>query len=169
MRNIRWTQNARRPYKKHECLKARILKSTPRTGLEPVSRAWKAPMLTTYTNEDCCSTIDINMIYLYILRRNLMQIQFQNLGLRLRGRSGAVILAGVSGCLQASKLTAIMGPSGAGKWPILWSKTAFIDSTLCAGFAKYRLYRSVPKLLICYCQDCKQSIWIGSRHRDTLR
>jgi ABC-type multidrug transport system fused ATPase/permease subunit len=43
-----------------------------------------------------------------------LEVEFHNLGLRLRGRKGAWVLAGVTGGMKAARLTAIMGPSGAG-------------------------------------------------------
>lgn len=46
-----------------------------------------------------------------------LEVQFRDLGLRLHGRRGAAVLAGVSGNLHAARLTAIMGPSGAGARP----------------------------------------------------
>ena len=48
-----------------------------------------------------------------------LEVEFRNLGLRLRGRKGARVLAGVTGGMRAARLTAIMGPSGAGTVCIL--------------------------------------------------
>jgi hypothetical protein len=40
-----------------------------------------------------------------------LEVEFRNLGLRLRGRKGARVLARVTGGMKAARLTAIMGPS----------------------------------------------------------
>ncbi|KAJ3253942.1 hypothetical protein HK103_007611 [Boothiomyces macroporosus] len=46
--------------------------------------------------------------------RNIqMEFKFENLGLKLKG--GKVVLQGVSGSIKSARMTAIMGPSGAGK------------------------------------------------------
>ena len=50
--------------------------------------------------------------------RTLVNIEVDNLGLTLNS-NGAVVLAGVSGRLNAGSVTAIMGPSGAGKTTFL--------------------------------------------------
>lgn len=44
-----------------------------------------------------------------------MNLEFSRLGLKLKGKHGKVVLAGVSGVCQAGQVTAVMGPSGAGK------------------------------------------------------
>lgn len=46
--------------------------------------------------------------------RPYLDVQFTNMGMRLKG-TGMKVLAGVTGRLRASHLTAIMGPSGAGE------------------------------------------------------
>lgn len=43
-----------------------------------------------------------------------LDVEFTNMGMRLKG-TGMKVLAGVTGRLRASHLTAIMGPSGAGQ------------------------------------------------------
>ena len=43
-----------------------------------------------------------------------LDVEFTNMGMRLKG-TGKKVLAGVTGRLRASHLTAIMGPSGAGQ------------------------------------------------------
>lgn len=43
-----------------------------------------------------------------------LDVEFLNMGMRLKG-TGMKVLAGVTGRLRASHLTAIMGPSGAGQ------------------------------------------------------
>ena len=53
--------------------------------------------------------------------RPQLEVSFTNLSLRLKG-TGKKVLAGVTGQLRAAHLTAIMGPSGAGK--LLLSLTA---------------------------------------------
>ena len=45
--------------------------------------------------------------------RTELHVEFTKLGLRLKS-TGKRVLAGVTGCLRAACLTAIMGPSGAG-------------------------------------------------------
>lgn len=45
-----------------------------------------------------------------------LDVEFTNMGMRLKG-TGMKVLAGVTGRLRASHLTAIMGPSGAGQQP----------------------------------------------------
>ncbi|KAK3263794.1 hypothetical protein CYMTET_27424, partial [Cymbomonas tetramitiformis] len=47
-----------------------------------------------------------------------IDVEFQRLGLRLKG-NGAIVLDGVTGKLWSSHITAIMGPSGAGKTTFL--------------------------------------------------
>ncbi|KAL4448129.1 hypothetical protein ABPG75_005348 [Micractinium tetrahymenae] len=51
-------------------------------------------------------------------RRQTLHIEFRQLGLRLKS-CGKAVLAGVTGVLAESKVTAIMGPSGAGKTSLL--------------------------------------------------
>ena len=46
--------------------------------------------------------------------RPYLDVEFTNMGMRLKG-TGMKVLAGVTGRLRASHLTAIMGPSGAGQ------------------------------------------------------
>ena len=46
--------------------------------------------------------------------RPMLDVEFTNMGLRLKG-TGRKVLAGVTGRLRESHLTAIMGPSGAGE------------------------------------------------------
>lgn len=46
--------------------------------------------------------------------RPCLDVEFTNMGMRLKG-TGMKVLAGVTGRLRASHLTAIMGPSGAGR------------------------------------------------------
>ncbi|KAJ3052883.1 hypothetical protein HK097_005473 [Rhizophlyctis rosea] len=60
-----------------------------------------------------------------------MNFHFQNLGLRLK--NGRSILAGVNGHIKSGSLTAIMGPSGAGKttfMSVLMGKVARTDGKL---------------------------------------
>eukprot|EP01155_Anaeramoeba_flamelloides_P023511 Anaeramoba_flamelloidesa807698_426.p1 GENE.a807698_426~~a807698_426.p1 ORF type:complete len:1402 (+),score=332.06 a807698_426:290-4207(+) len=57
-----------------------------------------------------------------------LDFRFENLGLRIKGRSGKIVLKGVTGKIIHGRVTAIMGPSGAGK-------TTFLN-TLC-GKASY--------------------------------
>ncbi|KAJ3451100.1 abc transporter g family member [Anaeramoeba flamelloides] len=57
-----------------------------------------------------------------------LDFRFENLGLRIKGRSGKIVLKGVTGQIRHGRVTAIMGPSGAGK-------TTFLN-TLC-GKASY--------------------------------
>ena len=54
--------------------------------------------------------------------RPYLDVQFINMGMRLKG-TGRKVLAGVTGRLRASHLTAIMGPSGAGE-PVLHAQQA---------------------------------------------
>jgi ABC-type multidrug transport system ATPase subunit len=61
-------------------------------------------------------------------KRYKIEISFEELGLRLKGGSQKVILSGVTGSVRPFRVTAVMGPSGAGK-------TTFL-STLC-GKASY--------------------------------
>lgn len=63
-------------------------------------------------NSDCEQPLHLLEIVRCRLR---LEVEFCNLGLKLRGRKGARVLAGVTGGLKAARLTAIMGPSGAGK------------------------------------------------------
>ena len=46
-----------------------------------------------------------------------MHVEFVGLGLVLRA-SGKRLLRGVTGQVRHSRLTAVMGPSGAGAWPL---------------------------------------------------
>jgi len=45
--------------------------------------------------------------------RPMLDVEFTNMGMRLKG-TGRKVLAGVTGRLRESRMTAIMGPSGAG-------------------------------------------------------
>ena len=46
--------------------------------------------------------------------RPVLDVEFTNMGMRLKG-TGRKVLAGVTGRLRESRMTAIMGPSGAGE------------------------------------------------------
>eukprot|EP00891_Asterochloris_glomerata_P004256 jgi/Astpho2/4256/e_gw1.00064.69.1_t len=54
--------------------------------------------------------------------RPSLTVEFRNLGLRLKG-TGKRVLAGVTGQLRGAHLTAIMGPSGAGKTSLMSTLT----------------------------------------------
>ena len=54
-----------------------------------------------------------------------LEVAFRKLSLQLRGHKGAHVLADVSGGFKAARVTAIMGPSGAGRHVpgFVWSTT----------------------------------------------
>lgn len=60
-------------------------------------------------------------------RRQSLHVEFRQLGLRLRS-CGKVVLAGVTGVLAETAVTAIMGPSGAGKTSLLNALAGKADS-----------------------------------------
>ncbi len=55
-----------------------------------------------------------------LVARIEMHIEFENLGMVLRS-TGKRVLTGVTGQVRHAKLTAIMGPSGAGGLPSIFS------------------------------------------------
>ena len=58
-----------------------------------------------------------------------LDVEFTNMGMRLKG-TGMKVLAGVTGRLRASHLTAIMGPSGAGQQSTHCFSTHFFSTHL---------------------------------------
>ena len=60
-----------------------------------------------------------------------LDVEFTNMGMRLKG-TGMKVLAGVTGRLRASHLTAIMGPSGAGQQLNAQNKATSMANWQCA-------------------------------------
>lgn len=72
--------------------------------------------------------------------RPCLDVEFVNMGMRLKG-TGMRVLAGVTGRLRQSHLTAIMGPSGAGQQLTLY------------------YYRTQPKALAQHWQTWHSAAW----------
>ena len=62
--------------------------------------------------------------------RAVLDVEFTNMGMRLKG-TGRKVLAGVTGRLRESHLTAIMGPSGAGEPIMKCPQKILMKGTLC--------------------------------------
>ena len=98
-------------------------------------------------------------------RKHALHIRFVSLGLRLKS-CGKVILEDVSAALAPGRMTAIMGPSGAGA---LFVTPAWVDR--CCGeliSGKWGKFRGLIHPLQPWMVHCERSVAVSSSHYDGL-
>ncbi len=64
----------------------------------------------------CCAQLLSTLLHQVLaVKSATVDFEFDSLGLKLPGPHGKVILSGVTGTIQHGRVTAVMGPSGAGR------------------------------------------------------